>query len=112
MIISFLYFGNYVGKNLQASQRKIVVIDDPISEPVPYLYFNIGQMIKMIFLRLKMWTGFSLLTAYISFMRWLFQIRKNEKVKNCSDNKNSDGSKITEMKYEEIQTIINHTGLL
>ncbi|NLM19242.1 MAG: AAA family ATPase [Clostridiaceae bacterium] len=109
MIISFLYFRELCkGKKSTQSQskEKIVVIDDPISSLSHIYIFNIGQMIKNDFFASKKYGQVFLFTHSLYFF-YEMAISNSEKRKKSQKlfrlNKNSDGSKILEMKYEEIQ---------
>lgn len=109
MIISFLYFCELCrGKKsaTETSNKKIVVIDDPISS-LSYVYiFNIGQFIKNDFINSSNYDQVIILTHSLYFFCELtdtnHERRKNNQ-KLFRMIKNSTGSQIIEMKYEEIQ---------
>jgi wobble nucleotide-excising tRNase len=109
MIISFLYFRELCkGKKSTQSQskEKIVVIDDPISSLSHIYIFNIGQMIKNDFFASEKYGQIFLLTHSLYFfyeMAISNPEKRAEKQRLFRLSKNSDGSKIISMKYEEIQ---------
>lgn len=109
MIISFLYFRELCKgkKSIQSqSKEKIVVIDDPISSLSHIYIFNIGQMIKNDFFTSEKYGQVFLLTHSLYFfyeMAISNPEKREEKQKLFRLSKNSDGSKIIGMKYEEIQ---------
>lgn len=109
MIISFLYFLELCRGKRNASdgnKKKIVVIDDPISSLSHIYIFNIGQLIKSEFLRSKKYEQVFLLTHSLYFFYELTETnhdKRKENQKLYRIVKNSDGSQILEMKYEEIQ---------
>ena len=109
MIISFLYFLEMCRGKKSAddvSGKKIIVIDDPISSLSHIFIFNIGQLIKKEFLFSDKYEQVYLLTHSLYFFYELTDTnherrKKNQKLFRII--KNSDGSKILDMKYEEIQ---------
>lgn len=109
MIISFLYFLELCrGKKAvtDAGKQKIVVIDDPISSLSHIYVFNVGQMIKKEFMYSDKYEQFFLLTHSLYFFYELtdtnHERRKlNQKLFRLL--KNSDGSQIMPLSYEEIQ---------
>ncbi len=109
MIISFLYFRELCkGKKSTQSQskEKIVVIDDPISSLSHIYIFNIGQMIKNDFFASEKYSQIFLLTHSLYFfyeMAFSNKEKRDEKQRLFRLSKNSDGSMIIAMKYEEIQ---------
>ncbi|MGK0291003.1 MAG: wobble nucleotide-excising tRNase [bacterium] len=109
MIISFLYFIELCrGKKdvTEAEKNKIVVIDDPISSLSHIYVFNIGRLIHNEFLRSKNYEQVFLLTHSLYFFYEMTDTnkdRRKETQKLFRIRKNSSGSKILEMKYEEIQ---------
>ena len=109
MIISFLYFIEICrGKKsaTESDKKRIVVIDDPISSLSHLYIFNIGQIIKDEFIISEKYEQFFLLTHSLYFFYEITDInhiRRAEKQKLFRLLKNSDGSQILTMKYEEIQ---------
>ena len=109
MIISFLYFVEMCRGKRSAddtSGKKIIVIDDPISSLSHIFIFNIGQLIKKEFLRSDTYEQVFLLTHSLYFFYELTDTnhkRRKENQKLFRITKNSDGSHIFNMKYEEIQ---------
>jgi wobble nucleotide-excising tRNase len=109
MIISFLYFIELCrGKKdaTEAAKKKIIVIDDPISSLSHIYVFNIGRLIHNEFLRSDNYEQVFLLTHSLYFfyeMTDTHKERRKETQKLFRIRKNSTGSKILEMKYEEIQ---------
>ncbi len=109
MIISFLYFCE-VCKDKQSAdettQRKIVVIDDPISSLSHVFVFNIGQLLKQDFFSSKQFDQVFVLTHSLYFFYELADTnhhRRSENQKLFRLTKNEAGSRIADMKYEEIQ---------
>jgi len=109
MIISFLYFLELCkGKKtaLSHSNKKIIVIDDPISSLSHIFIFNIGQMIKNDIFNSPNYEQIFLLTHSLYFF-YEMAIANHEKRKESQKlfriSKNNDGSQISYMKYEEIQ---------
>lgn len=109
MIISFLYFLELCrGKKeaTEAGKKKIIVIDDPISSLSHIYIFNVGRLIHNEFLRSDKYEQVFLLTHSLYFfyeMTDLKKERRNENQKLFRIRKNSRGSEILEMNYEEIQ---------
>lgn len=109
MIISFLYFLELCkGKKdaLDTGQKKIIIIDDPISSLSHIFIFNIGQLIKKEFLVSSKYEQVFVLTHSLYFFYELTETnhdRRKENQKLFRMIKNSDGSQILKMKYEEIQ---------
>lgn len=109
MIISFLYFRELCkGKKTATSQsqKKIVVIDDPISSLSHVYIFNIGQLIKNEFFKSQEYEQVFLLTHSLYFFYEMTDPnhdRRKVNQKLIRMYKNCNGSQITEMKYEEIQ---------
>lgn len=109
MIISFLYFIEMCrGKRSvdDTGARKIIVIDDPISSLSHIFIFNIGQLIKKEFLSSDSYEQVFVLTHSLYFFYELTDTnhkRRKENQKLFRITKNSDGSHIFNMKYEEIQ---------
>lgn len=109
MIISFLYFLELCrGKKdaTEAGKRKIIVIDDPISSLSHIYIFNVGRLIHNEFLRSDKYEQVYLLTHSLYFFYEMTDTKKerrNENQKLFRISKNSTGSEIVEMHYEEIQ---------
>ncbi|MDP8201569.1 MAG: AAA family ATPase [Candidatus Tenebribacter burtonii] len=109
MIISFLYFIELCKGKKEASEvgtKKIIVIDDPISSLSHIYIFNIGRLIMEEFLKSDKYEQVFLLTHSLYFFYELTDTNhKRRKENQCLFRiiKNSEGSQITSMKYEEIQ---------
>tara|TARA_R110001583_G_C5664919_1_gene409979 strand:- start:2403 stop:4571 length:2169 start_codon:yes stop_codon:yes gene_type:complete len=109
MIISFLYFLELCrGKKdaTEAGKKKIIVIDDPISSLSHIYIFNVGRLIHKEFLRSDKYEQVYLLTHSLYFFYEMTdpqKERRHENQKLFRIRKNSTGSQILEMKYEEIQ---------
>jgi wobble nucleotide-excising tRNase len=108
-VISFLYFVELCkGKRTatQVGEKKIVVIDDPISSLSHLYIFNIGEMIKAEFSSSDRFEHVIVMTHSLYFFYELTETNHDNR-KNRQDLrrivKNSTGSKIVEMKYEEVQ---------
>lgn len=109
MIISFLYFLELCkGKRdySDTGRKKIVVIDDPISSLSHIYVFNVGRLIHKEFLRKNNYSQIFILTHSLYFFYELTNTKKEER--DATQNlfrirKNSCGSEIVRMKYEEIQ---------
>jgi wobble nucleotide-excising tRNase len=108
-VISFLYFVELCkGKKspTQIGDKKIVVIDDPISSLSHIYIFNIGELIKTEFSNSDKFEHVIILSHSLYFFYELTEIkeeRRHEKQKLMRITKNSTGSKIVDMKYEEVQ---------
>lgn len=108
-VISFLYFVELCKGQKTASAvplDKIVVIDDPISSLSHIYVFNIGQLIKRIFINSSTYKQVFVLTHSLYFFYELTLTNKeqrDEKQHLFRVIKNGMGSSITPMKYEEIQ---------
>jgi len=109
MVISFLYFielckGETTAE--KASNKKIVVIDDPISSLSHIYVFNIGRLIHNEFLRTEKYDQLFILTHSLYFFYELTNTNHNERKKTqklfriC---KNTESSYFENMKYEDIQ---------
>lgn len=109
MVISFLYFielckGESTAE--KASNKKIVVIDDPISSLSHIYVFNIGRLIHNEFLRTEKYDQLFILTHSLYFFYELTNTNHKERKENqklfrlC---KNIESSYFEEMKYEDIQ---------
>jgi wobble nucleotide-excising tRNase len=109
MIISFLYFLELCrGKKAatETGKKKIIVIDDPISSLSHIYVFNIGRLIQSEFLRNEKYEQIFLLTHSLYFFYEMTDTnkdRRKEQQKLFRISKNSTGSSIFEMSYEEIQ---------
>lgn len=109
MIISFLYFIELCrGKQnaTDAGKKKIIVIDDPISSLSHIYVFNVGRLIHNEFLRSDKYEQVFVLTHSLYFFYELTDTnkeRRKETQKLFRLLKNSTGSEIIEMSYEEIQ---------
>ncbi|CAN2039803.1 AAA family ATPase [Candidatus Magnetomoraceae bacterium gMMP-15] len=109
MIISFLYFCELCkGKEsaIETDDKKIIVIDDPISSLSHIYIFNIGQVIKNEFFNSENYEQVFVLTHSLYFFYELTDTkhtRRKQNQKLFRIIKNSDGSQILNMKYEEIQ---------
>jgi wobble nucleotide-excising tRNase len=108
-VISFLYFIEQCkGKRspTDTSSIKTVVIDDPISSLSHLYVFNIGQLIKDEFSNSKKFDHIIILTHSLYFFYELADMNKERRdasQKLVRIIKNSSGSSIVDMKYEEIQ---------
>ncbi|RMM44290.1 hypothetical protein ALQ78_02974 [Pseudomonas syringae pv. aptata] len=108
-VISFLYFVELCKGQKNASAvplDKIVVIDDPISSLSHIYVFNIGQLIKRIFINSSTYKQVFVLTHSLYFFYELTLTNKeqrDEKQHLFRVVKNGAGSSITPMRYEEIQ---------
>ena len=110
MIISFLYFIELCkGKQneIEASKKKIIVIDDPISSLSHIYIFNIGQLIKSNFTKPdSKYEQIFILTHSLYFFYELTFIK--DEVRELYQKlfrmiKNQNGSEIFVMKYQEVQ---------
>lgn len=109
MVISFLYFielckGESTAE--KASNKKIVVIDDPISSLSHIYVFNIGRLIHNEFLRTEKYDQLFILTHSLYFFYELTNTNHTERKETqklfriC---KNTESSYFEDMKYEDIQ---------
>lgn len=109
MVISFLYFielckGESVAE--KSTNKKIIVIDDPISSLSHIYVFNVGRLIHNEFLRPNKYDQIFILTHSLYFFYELTNTNHNERketqklVRIC---KNTESSYFEEMKYEDIQ---------
>lgn len=109
MMISFLYFIEMCkGKKslTDAGKKKIIVIDDPISSLSHIFIFNVGRHIHQEFLRSDTYDQVFILTHSLYFFYELTEIdheKRKERQNLFRLRKNSDGSQILALKYEEIQ---------
>lgn len=109
MIISFLYFCELALGKLSAEDtgsHRIAVIDDPISSLSHVYIFNVGQLIRRLFFQSDRFRQVFILTHSLYFFYEMTdpnhdRRKKNQKLFRML--KNSSGSLIKEMKYEEIQ---------
>lgn len=109
MMISFLYFCELCKGRTSADDtatKRIAVIDDPISSLSHVFIFNVGQLIKTVFFKSDRFSQVFVLTHSLYFFYELTDTnqerrKKNQKLFRMS--KTASGSKIQEMKYEEIQ---------
>jgi wobble nucleotide-excising tRNase len=110
MIISFLYFRELCKGRSDAqetSTKKIVVIDDPISSLSHIYVFNVGRLIKNTFLRTDDYDQVFILTHSLYFF---YEIVETDHEKRKLTHKlfrlakNTGGSFLAEMRYEEIQS--------
>ena len=119
MIISFLYFIELCkGKtsDTDTGQKKIVVIDDPISSLSHIYIFNIAELIKREFtkgeaLKADKYEQIFILTHSLYFFYELVDRNEHKKKPKEEDKKqklfrmtkNTEGSQILKMEYSEIQ---------
>ncbi len=109
MIISFLYFIELCRGKKEATEtgkKKIIVIDDPISSLSHIYVFNVGRLIHSEFLRSDKYEQIFLLTHSLYFFYEMTDTnkeRRKEQQKLFRIRKNTTGSAIIEMSYEEIQ---------
>lgn len=109
MIISFLYFIELSRGKKEATEtgkKKIIVIDDPISSLSHIYVFNVGRLIHNEFLRNDKYEQVFLLTHSLYFFYEMTDTnkeRRKEQQKLFRLRKNTTGSEILEMSYEEIQ---------
>ncbi len=109
MMISFLYFCELCKGKSSADDtqtKRIAVIDDPISSLSHIFIFNIGQLIRTLFFKSDRISQVFVLTHSLYFFYELTDpnhSRRKENQKLFRITKNSSGSDIQEMKYEEIQ---------
>lgn len=108
-VISFLYFVERCrGKTsaTDSASKKIVVIDDPISSLSHVYVFNVGHMIKTEIFNSMQFDQVFVLTHSLYFFYELTDTnhkRRKEWQKLFRLTKNSSGSRIAEMAYEEVQ---------
>lgn len=109
MVISFLYFIELCKGEItegKFSDRKIVVIDDPISSLSHIYIYNIGRLIHNEFLRTDKYAQTFVLTHSLYFFYELTYINHDKRKKDqklfrvC---KNVESSYFEKMKYEDIQ---------
>lgn len=108
-VISFLYFMELCKGQKSATavpKAKVVVIDDPISSLSHLYVFNIGQLIKKYFINDDLYKQVFVLTHSLYFFYEL--THTNHKTRGETQHlfrvfKNTNGSSVIPMKYEEIQ---------
>jgi wobble nucleotide-excising tRNase len=108
-VISFLYFMELCKGQKTATavpQAKVVVIDDPISSLSHLYVFNIGQLIKKYFINNDIYKQVIVLTHSLYFFYEL--THTNHQTRADTQHlfrvfKNTNGSSVITMKYEEIQ---------
>ncbi|EHZ7122023.1 AAA family ATPase [Vibrio vulnificus] len=109
MIISFLYFRElFKGKQTadEAHVKKIAVIDDPVSSLSHIFVYNIGQLIKNDFFNGDGVEQVFVLTHSLYFFYELVDSNHKRRKENQSLyrlSKNTKGTTIEMMKYEEVQ---------
>jgi wobble nucleotide-excising tRNase len=109
MIISFLYFRElFKGKQTadEAHVKKIAVIDDPVSSLSHIFVYNIGQLIKNDFFNGDGVEQVFVLTHSLYFFYELVDSNHKRRKENQSLyrlSKNTKGTAIEVMKYEEVQ---------
>ncbi|RZP99736.1 AAA family ATPase [Vibrio vulnificus] len=109
MIISFLYFRElFKGKQTadEAHVKKIAVIDDPVSSLSHIFVYNIGQIIKNDFFNADGVAQVFVLTHSLYFFYELVDSnhkRRKETQSLYRLSKNTKGTTIETMKYEEVQ---------
>lgn len=108
-VISFLYFMELCkGQKTAAAvpQAKVIVIDDPISSLSHLYVFNIGQLIKKYFINNNLYSQVFVLTHSLYFFYELTHASKEKRAETqhlFRVFKNTNGSSVIPMKYEEIQ---------
>lgn len=109
MVISFLYFCELCRGRRSASdvaKKKIAVIDDPVSSLSHIYVYNVGQLLKKEFFGSSIFEQVFVFTHSLYFFYELADAnhkRRHETQKLFRLSKNSNGSSINVMKYEEIQ---------
>lgn len=109
MIIAFLYFiETCLGRSSpdEVIQKRIVVLDDPISSLSHIHVFNVGRLIGQYFYENNSVTQLFIFTHSLYFFYELAYVKKQARDKDQKlfrVYKNADGTHITPMKYEEIQ---------
>ncbi|MFB5081143.1 AAA family ATPase [Raoultella sp. C349492] len=109
MIISLLYFRElFRGKRIatEGKTRKIAIIDDPVSSLSHIFVYNIGQLIKNDFFNSDEIEQVFVLSHSLYFFYELADAnheRRKETQNLFRLSKNSNGSSISLMKYDEIQ---------
>lgn len=109
MIISFLYFCEVCRGKRSATEiptKKVIVIDDPVSSLSHIFVYNVGQLIKSDFFSSSSFDQIFILTHSLYFFYELTDTkhdRRRDTQKLFRLTKNTDGSCIKPMRYEEIQ---------
>ena len=109
MIISFLYFCEVCRGKRSATEtpkKKIAIIDDPVSSLSHIYVYNVGQLLKTEFFSSSLFEQVIVLTHSLYFFYELADSNHNRRKENQKLfrlSKNSDGSNIKAMKYEEVQ---------
>ncbi len=109
MIISFLYFRElFKGKQTadEANLKKIAIIDDPVSSLSHIFVYNIGQLIKNDFFNSGDLEQVFVLTHSLYFFYELVDSKHDRRKKTqllFRLSKNTKGTTIETMKYEEVQ---------
>lgn len=109
MIISFLYFRELLkgrSTSTEGQLKKIAIIDDPVSSLSHIFVYNIGRLLKNDFFNSPNIAQIFVLTHSLYFFYELTETNKDKRHENQNLfrlSKNSDGSSIKVMKYEEIQ---------
>ncbi len=109
MIISFLYFCEVCkGKRspTETPNKKIAVIDDPVSSLSHIYVYNIGRLIKYDFFESETFDQVIVLTHSLYFFYELTDTnhQRRKKTQNLFRlTKNSGGTSVRAMKYEEVQ---------
>ena len=109
MIISFLYYCEVCKGKKSATEtpkKRIAVIDDPVSSLSHIYVYNIGQLIKSEFFSSTVFDQVIVLTHSLYFFYELTDTnheRRNKNQRLFRLSKNADGTRISKMRYEEIQ---------
>jgi wobble nucleotide-excising tRNase len=109
MMISFLYFRELFKGKLtatEAPQKKIAIIDDPVSSLSHIFVYNIGRLIKNDFFMSDDVEQVFVLTHSLYFFYELTDINHQRRKRDQNLfrlSKNSSGSSINKMSYQEIQ---------
>ncbi|MDJ0033577.1 MULTISPECIES: AAA family ATPase [Erwiniaceae] len=109
MIISLLYFRELFRGKQSATEgkvRKIAIIDDPVSSLSHIFVYNIGQLLKNDFFNSKEIEQVFVLSHSLYFFYELADANHDRRKENQSlfrFSKNSNGSSISSVKYDEIQ---------
>ncbi|MEZ8988010.1 AAA family ATPase [Vibrio breoganii] len=109
MIISFLYFRELFRGKQSATEgqvKKIAIIDDPVSSLSHIFVYNIGQLLKNDFFNSTSVEQVFVLTHSLYFFYELTDAnhkRRKETQNLFRLSKNTAGSSISNMKYEEVQ---------
>lgn len=109
MLISFLYFIELCRgkKNVsETNNKKIVVIDDPITSMSHIYVFNIGRMIHKEFLQSDKYEQIFIMTHSLYFFYELTCMGKDDRdklQKLVRISKDKNGSQFLDMHYQEIQ---------